>query len=288
MKKLFILVLVSIAFMANGQDSKEKLIGNWWYCGSAGYSEFIISDSVFQVNSLGFGSVIYKCKVGVSSISLDNTEWTIHFTFVEDNTLELIYFGNKFYCERIEEDINIWGDYSCEMEVSKSQYQEVLEQEFKVRALKKTYDCPKKVDFEILEDLGVLSNFNEFELNNGITKEGLEASNIEVLSYELEEYYFVKKNIDKPFKATLYSIDYNEDSTKAIVNIDYGGRCYDNYNQSPVVVWNKKKGSIDFQMRYRKSECSELCHIRFVFLLVLEDCEFEEVKINIEEYKLKE
>ncbi len=294
MKKLFILVFVSIAFMANGQDLKEKLIGNWWYCGGLGYNEYLFTDSTWTIYFTDLEMVIfYKYWVEDNVIYFyrgDDLEFidTANFYFTENNQLVLTSFKYEYVCEKIEEEINTWEDYSCEMGIGRNIYQIILETEFIARATKRYHDCPKEVDFPFFMESGPLMDKDEFDKDNGIVDDEYENYKSKYVGVILEKMFFVEKNIDSAFDAKIYSIEYNKDSTQALVTVDYGGKCYDGYNVFSSAVYNREEKTLDLEINVRNYECSELCHMRFIFLYILEDCEFDEMTFHFKDYKIRE
>lgn len=276
MKTLIVLLLLASFTITNGygQASKEDIIGHWSYCDKdLGYSEFVFSDSLFYTNHYQLGSF------GPFSYTLDEEGRIGHkypnepdsdFKTIDKDHALYIYETDTLYLSRLNEKVLTRFDFDCSMKINRKRFDEMLMYEFLSRFARSQNECLPGFLLELSEPQDeIYGNFDSTLFHTDLTQPFGGVHNV---------YHVIQQEIQSDSSYTkLISVNYNADSSEAIITLDHIDFCYDSYNETGYI---DEENQMQLILENLWRACPDRCLSRYYFVVSIHNVLVNEIFLN--------
>jgi hypothetical protein len=267
------LFAIWLSSCTNNNDRSKELNGSWWFCDSelGGYTEISISDSTVRFLSpdlFGFVPAVITEK----NNRMIKTDVGFSINLMDENTAVYKTDSSMDTITRIPEDVAIMEDYNCNMTVSGKEFRDILWHEYLVRSILLGQNCPSILltTFD-QKPSSVIDLDSTFFTNNESA-----FMNIEI-SFERRNK---PTNSPEVFESIAY-LNYNQDSSRALIMYSIYGICNDWYNFDGYL---DKDGELNIASIKFDSGCQDSCTIDFYILIEgLPGKMIQRIKVNDEE-----
>lgn len=256
MMRLVLISMVAWLMISCGEKEAEPSIkGHWYYCDeNLGYTEIIISDSglyLLSQETFGMTPVIIE-QISNKAIQVDGIG-TIELT--SPNEAVSIFEDETRKLHRLENDVQGLDDYSCDFNLSYFAFRGIRYNEFAMRSINYGNKCATTLRSDLRPvTLGTLDLLEkEFgSITNPIR--GFK-SEFQILNDTIES------------KPKLQSIEFSNDSTKALLTLDVWENTMSDFS---VDVHQDSAKVIQINSFYHNEVCKKFNTIRLSILIEFE------------------
>jgi len=277
MKNLLIFILLFLYKVLIGQNTHETIIGHWSCCSpETGYTEIIITDTLIDFlyeEAFGFPPFDYRYDNNGALLIFNslNDYDTVLIKSIDENQMIMNWYNEIYTLTRLPQTVLTYYDFDCELKMNQLQFMDFLFEEFMARKIKHRHLCTP----EIVSEIKKTPNFLDI-LDQEIQIDSSQSSAYFIgLDYKFLDTEIINKNDYK-----LIGINYNYDSTEALVIIDHVALCYDVYSAN---IYIDNDSVLNISLRQLCTPCTDQCLIRFYFNVAIQNYVINRIKFNDKE-----
>lgn len=239
-------------------EPEPSVKGHWYYCDeNLGYMEIIVTDSaLYQMSReiFGMAPVIIE-QISNKEIQVDGIS-TIEL--VSPNEAVSIFENEKRMMHRLESDVLEFDDYTCDLNLSYFAFRDILHNEFAIRSIKYGSKCPTTLRSELQSAELATLDLSELEKEMGLITDRIRMfrSQFQILNDTIES------------KPELQSIEFSNDSTKALLTLDVWENTMSDFS---VDVYQDSAKVIQIESYHHNEICKEYNTIRLSILIEFEN-----------------
>lgn len=249
----FLIMLMIISSCSHQKAENKSLKGQWWTCNpSLGYTEILIADTtIHYLNAQSIHSypTIFKTD-SPEKISLKNG----FISLINGNSaLIKTEYGTHDTIFRLKEHVLNYFDFDCSENISRADFNQILEHEFLIRSVKNSAECTPLLPNKLGNPAPVISELLDFV-------DTYKPSPVHDVEFDFEFVSIRKAN----GKNANDKITFNEDSTRFLITFQGQEICNDDFRVEPIFF---KNGELKIHLFKYPSFCSDSCLIDFYVLI---------------------
>lgn len=259
--RLVLISLVAWLMISCGEIEPEPSVkGHWFYCDeNMGYTELVISDStIHQLSYDVFG------MVPLNTVLQDNKAIskydTTYYIKLFSATKAIVYSKNqlKDTLYRLTEPAKTFFDYDCSTGMTFFAFRDILHNEFAIRSIKYGNKCPTTLRSELQSAELATLDLSELEKEMGLITDRIRMfkSEFQILNDTIES------------KPELLSIEFSNDSTKALLTLDVWENTMSDFE---IDVHQDSAKVIQIESYHHNEICKEYNTIRLSILIEFEN-----------------
>lgn len=253
MKPTVYILFLAILSGCKHDIQRQTLKGQWWSCNpSLGYSEILIADTtIHYLNTQSIHSYPTVYKAGTpDKIVFDNG----FISLINENTaLIKTKYGTNDTIFRLKEDVSNYYDFDCSENLSRSDFNRILEYEFLIRSVKNDKTCNPTLPNQINQPPAEVLDFDDL-----ITLK--KPSTVYDIDYDFDFVCQTNKDLIKKSD----NITFNRDSTRFLITFQRKDLCNNDFRADPIFF---KNGELKIHLFNYPSFCTDSCLIDFYVLV---------------------